>query len=97
MKGYYQKIIDNAEIGTTHVCLGLCKQTIEMSNPYVTFCYRKTDNEWYSKKGGQKYWSMLKSEPNVMLISLDSIIILANQFPESDITGIVSELIKKVK
>ncbi len=81
MESNYQKIINNALIGTTHVDLSTCKRIIEMDNPYCTFCYRKTDNEWYSKKGSDKYWAMMKSEPDVRLLSLDSIRILARQFP----------------
>ena len=78
----YRRIIDNCPDGTTHVDLQRCMSVPEMKNPYIKFCFRKTRCEWYDRYGDDKLWKMMKEEP-CNVISIESLEILARQFPEA--------------
>lgn len=95
--GVYNKILEQVADGTTHVDLSKCLHCIKsgdkLNNPYLKYFYRKTATEWYVRYGdGKPYsknkaWKMCtnKMEHSIMydLISLDSLKILARQFPEN--------------
>jgi len=97
--GVYDKILEQVSDGTTHVDLSMClhclKSGDKLNNPYLRYFYRKTVTEWYVRYGdGKPYrkskaWKMYTNKmENVFmndLISLDSLKILARQFPEAQV------------
>ena len=97
--GVYNKILEQVADGTTHIDLNTClhclKSGDKLDNLYLKYFYRKTTSEWYVRYGdGKPYrkskaWEMYtnKMEHSIMddLISLDSLKILARQFPDAEV------------